>query len=507
MILEYLKVYFQELFSLTNEMAPYLLLGFFFAGVLHVFFKKEKVARLLGSRKVKSSFYASLLGVPLPLCSCGVIPTGISIYKSGASKGSTVSFLISTPQTGFDSIMATYSMMGLPFAILRPLIAFISGVLGGSITNYIDREPPKDISGAFGERSEKAFKNPVKSMFHYAFVESLQDIAKWLIIGLLIAALISVLLPPDFFQTYINNDLLGMLIILLAAVPLYVCATGSIPIAAVLLMKGISPGAALVFLMAGPATNAATITVVGKVMGRKPLTGYLISIIGSALLFGLLIDNLLPREWFTAFVTHHHHQHGEHGLPYWLELSSTLILALLLVNIYSKKIRNKFNTGGISSENIIPVTDDKVLEGYQTFRVSGLDCNQCKTGIENSIGLVPGVEWVEADIATSRVKVKTNGVNHSLIKKAIESSGHRYIGLLEKENISNMENVKIFVKGMTCNHCKANVENIIKSIKGISSVDVNLERSVVLIEGEDLNLNEIKEKIEGIGYEYGGLLN
>jgi copper ion binding protein len=344
-------------------------------------------------------------------------------------------------------------------------------------------------------------------MFHYAFVESLQDIAKWLIIGLLIAALISVLLPPDFFQTYINNDLLGMLIILLAAVPLYVCATGSIPIAAVLLMKGISPGAALVFLMAGPATNAATITVVGKVMGRKPLTGYLISIIGSALLFGLLIDNLLPREWFTAFVTNHHHQHGEHGLPYWLELSSTLILALLLVNIYSKKIRNKFNTGVTGSENIIPVTDDKVLEGYQTFRVSGLDCNQCKTGIENSIGLVSGVEWVEADIATSRVKVKTNGVNHSLIKKAIESSGHRYIGLLEKENISNMENVKIFVKGMTCNHCKANVENIIKSIKGISSVDVNLERSVVLIEGEDLNLNEIKEKIEGIGYEYGGLLN
>lgn len=505
MIGEYLKIYFHELFSLTNEMAPYLLLGFFFAGVLHVFFKKEKVARLLGSRKVKSSFYASLLGVPLPLCSCGVIPTGISIYKSGASKGSTVSFLISTPQTGFDSIMATYSMMGLPFAVLRPLIAFISGILGGSITNYIDRETPNNSTIALSETNDKANKNPLKSMLHYAFVESLQDIAKWLIIGLLIAALISVLLPPDFFQSYVNNDFLGMVIILLAAVPLYICATGSIPIAAVLLMKGISPGAALVFLMAGPATNAATITVIGKVMGRKTLTGYLVSIIGSALIFGLLIDNLLPREWFTSFVTYHHH--GEHGLPYWLELSSTLILALLLVNIYSKKIRNKFISGSIKSDKIISATNDEVLEGYNTISVSGLDCNQCKSEIEKSIGLVSGVEWVEADIETSVVKVKTRGVNQSSLKNAIESSGHRYIGLFEKVNNSKMENVKIFVKGMTCNHCKANVENIIKSIQGISSVAVNLERSVVLIEGKDLNLNEIKEKIEGIGYEYGGLLN
>jgi len=149
MIITYLKQYFTELFNLTNAMAPYLLLGFLFAGILHVFFKKEQVAKLLGSKRVKSSFYASLIGVPLPLCSCGVIPTGISIYKSGASKGSTVSFLISTPQTGIDSIMATYSMLGLPYAILRPFIAFISGIIGGSITNYMDKEVEPENSQIF----------------------------------------------------------------------------------------------------------------------------------------------------------------------------------------------------------------------------------------------------------------------------------------------------------------------------------------------------------------------
>ncbi|RLD62015.1 MAG: heavy metal-associated domain-containing protein, partial [Bacteroidetes bacterium] len=274
--MQYIQNYLLELFELTNEMSPYLLLGFFFAGILHVFFKKERIAKYMGGSKIKSAIYATLIGIPLPLCSCGVIPTGISFYKNGASKGSTVSFLISTPQTGVDSILVTYSLLGLPFAIIRPIIALISGVFGGVFTNYYTKSDVQESSCHLSEANEKIDKKNVFSrFFNYAFVEFLQDISKWLIIGLMVAAFISLVLPDDFFTSYINNSLLSMGIVLLASIPLYVCATGSVPIAAVLLMKGLSPGAALVFLMAGPATNAATITVLGKVMGKKALTSYL----------------------------------------------------------------------------------------------------------------------------------------------------------------------------------------------------------------------------------------
>jgi uncharacterized protein len=503
MIIRYLIQYFKELYELTNEMAPYLLLGFLFAGILHVFFKKDQVARLLGSKKVKSSIYASLIGVPLPLCSCGVIPTGISIYKSGASKGATVSFLISTPQTGADSILATYSMLGLPFAILRPFIAFVSGVIGGSITNYIDKDTDHEASNIFSKEETEEIKNPFFRMLHYGFVESLQDIAKWLIVGLLIAAMIAVVLPPDFFQNYIHNDFLGMLIVLAVAVPLYICATGSIPIAAVLLMKGISPGAALVFLMAGPATNAATITVLGKVMGRKALIGYLVSIIGSALFFGLLIDNFLPREWFTSFIngTSHHHSHG---LPLWLGLGSSVLLIMMMLNIYIGKIVKRFKEKSHKSKSNLHIDEVNSQNDYNYIKVKGMDCNNCKINLEKSIGAIDGVEAVEADISNSSIKIKARVFDNEKVKKAVEDLGHTYLGLIQKINHKKMD-INITVKGMTCNHCKANVEKTIKSLPEISNATVDLDRAIVHVEGDNINLDEIKKKVEEVGYEYGGI--
>jgi uncharacterized protein len=432
-LFEYIKLYFLELVSLTNAMAPYLILGFIFAGILHVFFKKERVAQLLGSNKIKSSIYASLIGVPLPLCSCGVIPTGISFYKSGASKGSTVSFLISTPQTGVDSIMATYSMLGLPFAILKPLIAFISGVFGGTITNYLDRNAVAETPKSFEIHPEKTKGNPVKRMLYYAFYEFLQDIAKWLIIGLLLAAFISLIIPDNFFEKYIGNDFLSMLIILAVSVPLYVCATGSIPIAAVLIMKGISPGAAFVFLMAGPATNAATITVLGKVMGKKALIGYLFSIIASSMFFGFVIDNFLPREWFTSFHNHGNHDMN-HGLPFWLEITSSVLLISFILNIYINK--------------------------FLVYRKS---------------------------------------------KKMFDSADLKYEGLVN-EQFSTEDNYIISVKGMNCNHCKMNVENALQNIPGISNIKVVLDKSIATFKGDNPDMNQVKKSIEGIGFEYGGLL-
>ncbi len=297
----YIQTYLQEFYFLFIEMAPWLLFGFLFAGILHVYMPKGSVQKYMGGKNIKSVVYAALLGIPLPLCSCGVIPTGISFYKEGASKGATVSFLISTPQTGVDSMLATYSLLGLPFAILRPIVAFFSGILGGIITNTESRSTPaENIKKVYVEEKQG---NKFRIMLEYAFHEFLMDIAKWLIIGLAVAALISMLLPADFFTLYLDNEFLSMLIVLAASVPIYVCATGSIPIAAVLMMKGLSPGAALVFLMAGPATNAATMAVIGKSIDRRTLIVYMITIISSALFFGMLTNQFLPREWFTGFMS------------------------------------------------------------------------------------------------------------------------------------------------------------------------------------------------------------
>lgn len=500
-IIDYTGRYFEELIVLTNAMAPYLLLGFLFAGILHVYFKKERVAKLLGSNKVRSTVYASLIGVPLPLCSCGVIPTGVSFYKNGASKGSTVSFLISTPQTGIDSIMATYSMLGLPFAILRPFIAFVSGILGGTFTNVLERNEEKSSNQPISENTENDKRPPLLKMLHYAFVEFMQDIAKWLVIGLLLAALISLLLPPDFFSKYISNDFLSMIVILAASIPLYVCATGSIPIAAVLMMKGISPGAALVFLMAGPATNAATITVIGKVMGKKPLFSYLFSIIGASLFFGFIIDQFLPREWFTSFILNSH-EHDGHGLPLWFEVASSIILTGLIINIYFQKFLRKRK-----SSNMNLTAPGK--NGEYIIQVEGMDCNHCKVNIENGIGSLQNIESVEANIENATVKIRTKIFNPEIIKETVETLGYKIKNEMENNQFqfTPMKNYKIQIKGMTCNHCKANVERTLGSMKNLSKVEVNLENGSAAIEGTDINLDEIKNKINEIGYEYKGLLN
>lgn len=498
-IIEYISAYLEELYDLSKEMAPYLLIGFFFAGILHVFFRKEKIARYMGSNKIKSAIYAALIGIPLPLCSCGVIPTGISFYKNGASKGATVSFLISTPQTGVDSILVTYSMLGLPFALIRPIVAFVSGIFGGAFTNFyagngdsekgnaIENEPEQDLS-----------ENIFKRFFKYAFVEFLQDISKWLIIGLLIAALISLLLPDNFFTSYINNPFLSMGIVLLASIPLYVCATGSVPIAAVLMMKGLSPGAALVFLMAGPATNAATITVLGKVMGKKALTAYLISIIGMALAFGLFIDHFLPAEWFTKFLIPGHEGHQHNTIPVWLQTLSVFTLAILIINGYYQRYKHII----FKEKN----ANDK-QELYSVIKVEGMTCNHCKTNVNNGL-TTQGVKVEDIDLVNSTVKIKGNITDEKLIEETLNSLGYSYKGIINNPiKKMNMETYKISVKGMTCNHCTMNVEKTVNQIQGIKEVKADLSDNSATIKGDNINLEEIKKAIESIGYEYAGPLS
>jgi len=421
-MIEIAHEYLKELVSLVNEMSPYLLLGFLAAGLLRVVFPRRIVTRYMGQRNFKSVFNASLLGVPMPLCSCGVLPAGIGFYRNGASRGSSISFLISTPQTGVDSILATYALLGLPLAIIRPVVALFTGILGGMLGNATDHGPDDHQQRA---RSEEDHPRTVKELFRYGFVELIQDISKWLIIGMLLAALLSILIPDDFFTSTISSEYLAMLLMLLASVPLYICATGSIPIAAVLLMKGLSPGAALVLLMAGPATNIATMAVIGNSLGKRSLWVYLVSIVGGALLFGTLVNELLPREWITGAIPHLSGDHV-HDLPAgWFSQAASVVLGLLLVNAFILKLRAR------KLERRRDLQKTKAMKNeVKKYRVEGMTCDHCKATVEKGLNEIQGVSEVLANQNTGVVSVQSDSDNEEEIREAVSRLGYTFAGKL-----------------------------------------------------------------------------
>jgi len=424
--MEWLIRFWSELVDLTVQMAPYLLFGFLFAGLLYAWLPSKRMAKYLGKNNSASVFNAALLGIPLPLCSCGVIPAGVSFYRNGASKGSAVSFLISTPQTGIDSIFVTWSLLGWPMAVLRPVIALFSGVFGGLLTNHrVKSNPEKAHKSDDISQNNHDKRVGFKEMLHYAFIEFFEDIVKWLVIGLLIAALIAVIVPDDFFIRYLKNDYLSMLIVLLISIPLYVCATGSVPIAAVLILKGLSPGAAIVFLMAGPATNAATITVIGNTMGRKTLFTYLFSIISGAVFFGILINELIPREFLINKIKHIHtgiHQHEL--LPYWLQSASAIILTILMINgLIRKYVFKPFKKSNVTnySSTVNPIISKTIL-------VEGMTCNHCKTTVENNLRKISGINDIHVDLKSGKVIILGDHINLALTEETISDLGYKYKG-------------------------------------------------------------------------------
>lgn len=319
--MEYLIEFFTALYDLSNAMAIYILFGLAFAGVLHELVPETLVTKHLGNENVWSVIKSTIFGIPLPVCSCGVIPLATSIKKSGASKGATLSFLISTPITGVDSILATYGMFGWIFTIYRVITSMIIAMISGILTNIFDKEVetpkpkfstfanPKTTNTSFAFTPKKQeescgtgtgsccsntaqtkTKFSLKRSFTYAFGTLLSDIAKPLFWGLVIGALITTLIPQNLSDILLEYSWLSYLIVIAIAVPMYVCATSSLPIAAALMLSGVSPGAAFVFLSAGPATNTVTIGVVKKMLGTKSLYIYLGSIIIGSILFGLGLD-------------------------------------------------------------------------------------------------------------------------------------------------------------------------------------------------------------------------
>lgn len=410
-IKSFISSFFIDFVTILSEMAPYLLLGFFFAGLLYAFIPKQRIEKYFNGNPFRSSVLASLFGIPLPLCSCGVIPTGTAFYKNGASKGGTISFLISTPQTGVDSILATFSLMGLPFAIIRPLAALVTGITGGLITSVATRQENDKQTILEEQVDNKTITQKIKDVFRYGFVEFIQDISKWLVVGLVLAAIISALIPNEFFELLNMPPLVQMLLILVVSIPLYICATGSIPLAAILILKGISPGAAFVLLMAGPATNAATITMIAKVLGKRSLFTYLSTIIIGALSFGLLIDYVFPVEWFTQ-ISNQHLGHNHSGHLEWWHISSGVILMTLIINGYIQKYRNnKTQVNTITMATL-------------TIKVEGMTCNHCKANVESNLEKLDFIDSAKVNLVDKSVKLEGINVDVDRVKNTIKELGY-----------------------------------------------------------------------------------
>ncbi len=417
-VLDYFYTFLRDFAMILSEMAPYLILGFFFAGLLHAFIPQKKIQRYFNGKPLKSSVLAAIFGIPLPLCSCGVIPTGTAFYKNGASKGGTVSFLISTPQTGVDSILATFSLMGLPFAIIRPIAALITGVSGGLITSVVTKNEAKENPVQEQAKESLPFKQKLMDVFRYGFVDFIQDISKWLVIGLVLAAIISALIPNDFFELLHLSPLLQMLFILVVSIPLYICATGSIPLAAILILKGLSPGAAFVLLMAGPATNAATITMMGKVLGKKATLAYLGSIIAGALGFGLLIDYAFPTEWFTGIAQQHlEHTHG--GQLLWWQAASAVLMAGLIINGYWQKYRAR-------QKDKITYIPDNTME-VKVMKVEGMTCKHCKSNVETNLEKLSFVTKATVNLADKTVTLEGDALEMEQARDTVNGLGYKVI--------------------------------------------------------------------------------
>jgi uncharacterized membrane protein YraQ (UPF0718 family) len=329
--------------------APYLLIGLLFSGIIHHFLPTHLIRKWLGGHKLSSVFKASLVGVPLPLCSCSVIPTAIALRKSGASKSATSAFMISTPESGIDSVIMTYGVMDLPMTIIRPSAAFFSASLAGVVNYFFEKreekkiQPVQPIPHSIVENNNS---NKLKwnSFLHYGFVELLDDMIGWLLFGLLCGALISWVVPEDFFLRL--DPMISKLGITLLATLLYICASASTPVAASLILKGMSPGTALIFLLLGPATNISNIIIMQKYLGRRTMAINLLAIVVVAFGFSVFVDygyqhwwNVESMQIFKKFILQHDHGPQASWIP---ALSAWLLSILIMSSLWRVYLRRYF---------------------------------------------------------------------------------------------------------------------------------------------------------------------
>jgi hypothetical protein len=405
------------------SMAPYLMLGLFFAGCLHVFVKNDVVLRHLGGNNVLSVVKAAIFGIPLPLCSCGVLPVAMSLRKGKASNGATISFLISTPQTGIDSIIATWGMLGPVFAIFRPFAALVMGIAGGLVTNLFSVKQAADAPAGAARFScniccetsphRHSMMDRIKGIFLYAYRDFFDDISVNLAIGIVISGAIAFFVPDRFFERYVNNEFLSMLLMIALGIPMYTCVTASIPVAVALMLKGLSPGAAFVFLTVGPATNFSFIMVIAQVMGKKIVSVYLATLAIMSILAGYglnMIFSFTGKQSLDAMLTAHFCKHTS---P-WEIIASIVFLAIICMSFYRIWTPKVLALLGLRKPSSRTCSIDIV----------GMSCKNCARKITESVKKVEGVTSVDVDVGKKKAFVEGTADPNAL-KKAIEDAGYK----------------------------------------------------------------------------------
>lgn len=404
--MNYILSFLENTWELLAEMSPYLLFGFLIAGALRVLIPKEKIYTHLSKNNMLSVVKASLFGVPLPLCSCGVIPVAAHLRNEGAGKGPTVAFLVSTPTTGVDSMLATYSLLGPLFAVMRPVCALFAGLVAGGLVNLSEGEKEGQISDSCVLSSKTAlrthtFFDKVREVLRYAFHDLLKDTGKSLAIGIAIGGVIAAFAPEALIERYLSNPALSYPLMFLIGIPMYVCATGSIPIAASLILKGMSPGAGLVFLIAGPATNTATMTFIAGKLGKKAFVIYLGTFVLTGLLFGFIMDAI----WVHSGKDISLMTGSMKMMPYWIKASAAITLVALVVVAAMSKTQKELTGMGL----ILTIPD--------------MTCDHCARTIDAALREILDVEDVRIDVKKKQAEI-VGDVSKDAIICAIKEAGY-----------------------------------------------------------------------------------
>ena len=470
-----------------GAMAPYLLFGFLMAGLLSVLVPPRLVEEHLGGRGPWPVVKAAAFGVPLPLCSCGVIPVAASLRRHGATRGATTAFLLSTPQTGVDSIAVTYSLLGGVFAVFRPIAALVTGVVGGWLVEWLD--PARKENGeehgpacedeccAPGEK-----RHPLVRIFQYGFVTLPRDIGKSLLVGLVVAGLIAAAVPKDYFSQYLGPGPLQMIVMMLIGIPIYVCATASVPIASALIAAGISPGAALCFLVTGPATNAATITTIWKVMGRRTTLIYLATVAGGALASGFLLD-LIYTHAGAAAAPHVHEMS-----PGVFEIASAIALLGVLGFALAPWPRRRAKPEAAGPEKAL-------------LSIVGMTCSHCAESVTRALREVAGVASAIVDLDGGWAVVHGAGLDSALLVSAVADLGYKAT-VVEGPGVNApaMGTLTLAVAGMTCEHCVGHVRKALEQVPGVAAAEVDLKSGQAKVWGRRLDADALCRAVSQAGY-------
>jgi uncharacterized membrane protein YraQ (UPF0718 family)/copper chaperone CopZ len=398
MVFDLLINVIKEIWEFTLIVSPWLILGFLFSALIHAFIGERFIRRHLGGGGFAPVWKATVFGIPLPICSCGVVPLAAGLRNDGASKAATMAFLVSTPTTGIDSIFVTYAFLGTAFAIVRPISALAGGLLVGLLVSLLVKERMDKKDLAFSPDHGHSLKDRLKDGFNYGFGVLPEDVGKTILWGILIGGAISAILPTDVSEVYLSNPLIAYPLMLAVSVPLYVCAIASVPIAAAMMAKGLVPGAALAFLIAGTATNVVTIAFVGQKFGKKVIVIYLFSIVLLALVFGLLLDSLV------SGVTAKEMLFRGRELPFWLQLAAVMLFVGLVVRALWK---GKTET---------------IEEAKFTFSVPDMNCKHCQATVRKALEEIPGVTSVETSL-DERLVMVNGDVDKETVEKRIKEAG------------------------------------------------------------------------------------